>query len=55
MDGHSAPAPLAKRVSSRNLTLQDFKEKVFARKGSYRLDISLTLQDDMVFDAFDAV
>lgn len=36
MDGQSAPAPLAKRVPLVSMTLADFKEKVFARKGSYR-------------------
>lgn len=30
------PTPYAKRISSTDLTLGTFKEKVFARKGDYR-------------------
>ena len=30
------PTPFAKRLSGSDLTLKDFKERVFARKGEYR-------------------
>lgn len=36
MEGHSASVPLAKRVSAQELSLSDFKNKVFARKGQFR-------------------
>ena len=42
--------PFAKRVAYRKLTLHNFKEKVFAREGSYRYPCSI---DVCVIDTID--